>query len=59
MSYQELPLVCRQCMHRISQYLYPAWAHKCAKAKPMIEGCKWKQVRHINFEENERAGSGD
>ena len=26
---------------------------------PMVEGCNWKQARHINFEENERASSGN
>ena len=56
MSYQELPMACRQCAHRISQYIYPSWSHKCGKVKPMVEGCNWKQARHINFEENERAG---
>ena len=57
MSYQELPMSCRQCAHRISQYLYPSWAHKCAKTKPMVDPCKWKAARHPNFEENERAGT--
>ena len=59
MSYQELPMSCRQCAHRHSQYIYPAWSHKCLKTKPMVEGCNWKQARHPNFEENERAGSGN
>ena len=26
MSYQELPMACRQCAHRHSQYIYPAWS---------------------------------
>jgi len=37
----------------------PAWSHKCLKVKPMVEGCNWKQARHLNFEENERARTGD
>ncbi len=59
MSYQELPMVCRQCAHRHSQYVYPSWSHKCLKVKPMIEGCNWKQARHPNFAENERARTGN
>ena len=59
MSYQELPMACRQCANRISQYLYPAWSHKCAKGKPMVDGCRWKQGRHQNFEEMQHAGNRD
>ena len=59
MSYQELPMSCRQGAHRHSQYIYPSWSHKCLKVKPMVEGCNWKQARHPNFEENERAGTSD
>ena len=59
MSYQELPTARRQCAHRISQYIYPSWSHKCGKVKPMVEGCNWKAARHPNFEENERASSGN
>lgn len=59
MSYQELPTCCRQCGQRKSQYLYPAWSHDCLKNKPMVEGCRWKQARHPNFEENERARTGN
>ena len=59
MSYQELPMSCRQCAHRHSQYIYPAWSHKCLKVKPMVEGCNWKTARHPNFEENERVSSGN
>ena len=43
MSYQELPMACRQC----------------GKVKPMVEGCNWKAARHPNFEENERAGTSN
>ena len=59
MSYTELPMACRQCAHRHSQYIYPSWSHKRLKAKPMVEGCAWKQARHINFAENERARTGN
>jgi len=54
MSYQELPMCCRQCANRESQYVFPAWDHKCLKHKPMIDGCRWKSARHLNFKENER-----
>ena len=59
MSYQELPIACRTCAQRKSQYLYPSWTHDCLISKPMVEGCNWKQARHPNFEENERAGTSD
>ena len=52
-------MACRQCAHRHSQYIYPAWSHKCLKTKPMVEGCNWKQARHLNFAENERARTGN
>ena len=58
-SYQDLPMCCRQCGQRKSQYLHPTWTHGCLKGKPMIEGCQWKQARHPNFQESERAGSGN
>ena len=38
----ELPLCCRQCAHKQSQYLYPSWSHRCTKMKPMVENCRWK-----------------
>ena len=59
MTPQELPLCCRQCVHKQSQYLYPSWSHRCMKTKPMVEGCNWKQARHLNFAENERARAGN
>ena len=34
----ELPLCCRQCVHKQSLYLYPSWSHRCTKLKPMVEG---------------------
>lgn len=42
MSPQELPLCCRQCTHKQSQYLYQSWNHRCTKMKPMVEDCRWK-----------------
>lgn len=59
MSYDELPMSCRQCAHRHSQYIYPSWSHKRLKVKPMTEGCKWKAARHPNFEEAHHAGIRD
>lgn len=59
MSYADLPLSCRQCGHRESKYLYPAWTHSCLKGKPMVDGCNWKQARHPNFEEQTRVGLCD
>lgn len=59
MSYQDLPMACRQCAHRSSQYMYPAWSHKCLKVQPMVEGCKWKTARHPNFEDQHHAGTRD
>ena len=56
MSYQDLPMCCRTCANRQSQYLYPSWTHRCTRAKPMVENCQWKQPRHPNLEieNNER-----
>lgn len=59
MSYQDLPVKCRQCSHRQSQYIYPAWSHRCLKAKPMTEECAWQEPRHPNFEEAHHAGVRD
>ena len=59
MSYQELPMSCRQCAHRMSQYLYPSWSHRCLQVKPMVEACRWKTARHPNFEEMHHAGNRD
>lgn len=59
MSYQELPMACRQCEQRKSQYLYPAWTHGCLISKPMVEGCRWKTARHPNFEEQQHADARD
>ena len=42
MNQQELPLCCRQCAHKQSQYIYPSWSHRCVKMKPMVENCRWK-----------------
>lgn len=52
-------MACRQCAHRHSQYLYPTWSHKCLKTQPMVDGCRWKQARHLNFEEMHHAGPRD
>ena len=54
MNPQELPMCCRQCAHKQSQYLYPAWSHRCTKANPMIDGCKWKTQRTHTEVRNER-----
>ena len=59
MSYQELPIACRQCAQRHSQYINPSWSHKCLKVTPMVEGCDWQQDRHPNPAEHERAGTSD
>ena len=59
MSYAELPMCCRQCAHRHSQYVFPSWTHKCLKTQPMSEGCKWKVARHPNFEDNAHARPGN
>lgn len=56
MSYAELPMCCRQCAHRISQYLFPSWTHKCARTKPMIEHCAWRQSRPQGHGELDRKG---
>lgn len=56
MSYTELPMCCRQCAHRISQYLFPSWTHKCARTKPMIEHCAWRQSRPQGRGELDRKG---
>ena len=50
----ELPMCCRSCAHRMSQYLYPAWTHRCAKAKPMVDACKWKTAHRTSEVRNER-----
>jgi len=42
MSPQELPLCCRQCVHKQSQHIYPSWSHRCLKSRPMVENCRWK-----------------
>jgi hypothetical protein len=54
MSADELPMYCRACAHKQSQYLYPAWTHRCTKAKPMVEGCRWKTPRTHSEVRNER-----
>ena len=54
MNPQELPLCCRQCAHKQSQYLYPIWTHRCAKAKPMVDACKWKTAHRTSEVRNER-----
>ena len=56
MTPQELPLCCRQCAHKQSQYLYPSWSHRCIKMRPMVEGCRWKTERSLTLREgrNER-----
>lgn len=51
----ELPMCCRTCAERQSQYMFPAWDHTCLKHKPMQEGCRWKRARTTTLEEaNER-----
>ena len=50
----ELPMCCRRCAHRMSQYRYPSWTHRCAKAKQMVESCKWKTPHHTSEARNER-----
>ena len=50
----ELPMCCRSCAHKQSQYLYPAWTHRCAKNRPMVEGCRWKTPRTHSEVRNER-----
>lgn len=50
----ELPMCCRACAHKQSQYLYPAWTHRCTKARPMVEGCRWKTPRTHTEPRNER-----
>ena len=47
----DLPMCCRTCAHKQSQYLYPAWSHRCARAKPMVEGCRWKTGRSMTLRE--------
>jgi len=42
MTPSDLPMCCRQCAERQSQYLYPDWSHRCLKNKPMVENCRWK-----------------
>jgi hypothetical protein len=54
MAADELPMCCRSCAHKQSQYLYPAWTHWCAKNKPMVEGCRWKTPRTHSEVRNER-----
>lgn len=54
MAADELPMCCRSCAHKQSQYLYPAWTHRCTKAKPMVESCKWKAAHHTSEVRNER-----
>ena len=54
MSADELPMCCRACAHKQSQYLYPAWTHRCAKNKPMVDGCRWKTPRTTTELRNER-----
>lgn len=50
----ELPMCCRACAHKQSQYLYPAWTHRCGKGKPMVEDCRWKTARATTEPRNER-----
>lgn len=54
MSADELPMCCRSCAHKQSQYLYPAWTHRCGKARPMVEDCRWKTARATTEPRNER-----
>ena len=37
----------------------PGMEPQALKVKPMVEGCNWKQARHLNFAENERARTGN
>jgi hypothetical protein len=53
---EELPMCCRRCASKESAFVYPAWTHKCLKAKPMVEGCRWRSDRRLTLKEerNER-----
>ena len=48
---EELPMCCRRCASKESAFVYPAWTHKCLKAKPMVEGCRWRSDRRLTLKE--------
>ena len=47
----ELPMCCRTCAERQSQYVFPSWTHGCLKKQAMVEGCRWKRVRTLTIKE--------